>query len=231
MTHLLPGGGVPQVHGARSLVPLRFPHFATPRSVRHLATVVAGAYPLRYLPDAWSTGLPAPPGPCYWLVASGTPIGLRGGCLAVGLVRSTVCHYCLGGCSALVVCAWRSRLAWGVGAGAGSCVSPWAPPCPRDPRGACCGLSCPGLSSLRLLVRHSMRSVRSAGSVRLPFGSTPRVRCVFVRSCSSGVRPPPLSGSVWRAHYARFCCRALVGPFQAVGARPRFLPRSHAPPF
>ena len=52
----------------------------------------------------------------------------------MGLVRSTVCYYCLGGCSALVVCARRSRLAWGVGAGAGSCLSPGALPCPRVPR-------------------------------------------------------------------------------------------------
>ena len=48
MTHLLPGGGVRRVHRAWSPVPPRLPHFATPRSVRHLATVVAGAYPLRH---------------------------------------------------------------------------------------------------------------------------------------------------------------------------------------
>ena len=34
-----------------------------------------------------------------------------------------------------------------------------------------------------------------------------------------------------RTHYARFWCRAPVGPFQAVRAPPRFLPRSRAPPF
>ena len=200
MTHLLPGGGVPRVHGARSPVPPRLPPFATPRSVRHSATVVAGAYPLRRPPDWWSPGLPAPPGPCYWLVASGTPMGWRGGCLAVGLVRSTVCYYCFGGCSALVVCARRSRLAWGVGASAGSCVSPWAPPCSRVPRGACCGLSCRGVPSLRPPVRHSIRSVRSAGSVWLPSGSAPRVRWVWVRSCFRGVRAsPPLRVGVARA--------------------------------
>ena len=186
MTHFLPGGGVPRVRGARSPVPARLPHFATPRSVRHLANVVAGAYPLRRPPDAWSPGLPAPPGPCYWLVTIGTPMGWRGGCLAVGLVRSTVCYYCLGGCRTLVVCARRSRLAWGVGAG--SCVSPWAPPCPRVPREACRGLSRPGVSSLCLPVPHSTRSVRSAGSVQFPFGSAPRVRCVCARSCCRGVR-------------------------------------------
>ena len=200
MTHLLPGGGVPRVHGARSPVPPRLPHFATPRSVCHLATVVASAYPLRRPPDAWSPGPPAPPGPCYWLVASGTPMGWRRGWLAVGLVASTVCYYCLGGCSTLVVCARRSQLAQGVGAGAGSCVSPWAPPCPRVPRGGCRGSCRPGVPFLRLLVRHSTRSVRSAGSVRLPFGAAPRVRCVCLRSCSRGVRSSlPLRVGVARA--------------------------------
>ena len=120
----------------------------------------------------------------------------------MGLVPSTVCYYCLGGCSAQVVCARRSRLAEGVGAGAGSCFSPWAPPCPRVPRGACSELSRPGVPSLCLPVRHSMLSVRPAGSVQLPFGSAPRVRCVCVCSCSRGVRPPPFTGLVWRAHYA-----------------------------
>ena len=193
LTHLLPGGGVPRVHVARSLVPPRLFHLTTPRSVHHLAAVAAGAYPLHRPPNAWSSGLPAPPGPCYWLVASGTPMGWRGGCLAVRLVRSTVCYYCLAGCSALVLCARRSQLAWGVGADASSCVSPWAPQCPRVPRYACSGLSCRDVPSLRLPARNSIRSARPASLVPLPFGSAPRVRWVWVRSCSRGVRatPPP----------------------------------------
>ena len=81
-THLLPGGGVPRVHRARSPVLPRLPRFATPRSVHQFAAVATGAYPLRRPPNAWSPGAPAPPGPCYWLVASGTPLGSRGGCLA-----------------------------------------------------------------------------------------------------------------------------------------------------
>ena len=81
-THLLPGGGVPRVHRARSPVLPRRPRFATPRSVHQLAAVAAGTYPLRRPPNAWSPGAPAPPAPCYWLVASGTPLGWRGGCLA-----------------------------------------------------------------------------------------------------------------------------------------------------
>ena len=68
-----------------------------------------------------------------------------------------------------------------------------AAPFPRAPRGVCCGLSRPGVPSLRLPVRHSMWSVRSPGSVRLPLGSAPRVRWVWVRSCSRGphASPPP----------------------------------------
>ena len=74
-----------------------------------------------------------PPGLCYWLVAGGTPVGRRGGCLAVGLVRGAVHHYCLGGCSALVECARRSRrVPGGVRAGAGCFVFPSFPlPTPR----------------------------------------------------------------------------------------------------
>ena len=68
-------GGVPRVHRARSPVPPRLPRFANPRSVHQFAAVAAGAYPPRCPPNAWSPGAPAPPGPCYWLVASGTPLG------------------------------------------------------------------------------------------------------------------------------------------------------------
>ena len=74
-THLQPGGGVPRVHRARSPVLPRLSRFATPRSVHQFAAVAAGAYPLRRPPNAWMPEAPAPPGPCYWLVASGTPLG------------------------------------------------------------------------------------------------------------------------------------------------------------
>ena len=62
--------------------PSLLPHIATPRSVRRLATVVAGVYPLGRPSDAWLPGLPAPLGPWYWLVASHTPMGWHGGCVA-----------------------------------------------------------------------------------------------------------------------------------------------------
>ena len=181
MTHLLPGGRVPRVHGARSPVPPRLPLLATPRSVHQLATVAAGAYPARRPPNAWSPGVPAPPGPCYWLVASGTPWGWRRGCLAAGLVRGSARHYCLGGCSALFLYARRSRQVWGGGAGAGFRVFSVAPLPPRVPRAACGGSSCPGVPYPRTPVRHSMRCVRSAGLVRLPLWYSPRALCVCVR--------------------------------------------------
>ena len=191
MTHLLPGGGVPRVHRAQSPVPPWLLHFATARSVHRLAAVAAGVYPSRHQPDAWLPKAPAPPGPCYWLVASGTPMGWRGGCLALGLVRGAVRHYCLGGCSALVVCARRSRPVRRARAGALCRVLPVSPFPPRVSCAVCGGPSRPGVPYPRSLVRHSMRSVLSAGSVRLPFWYSPRVLCRCVRSRSRGVRAPP----------------------------------------
>ena len=193
MTHLLPGGGVPRVHGARSPVPPRLPLFATPRSVRHLATVAAGAYPLSRPPNAWSPGVPAPLGPCYRLVTSGTPLGWRGGCRAAGLVPGWVRHYCLGGCRALYVCAQCSRQVSGVGAGAEFCVIPVPPLPPRVFRAACCRSFRQGVPYPSPLVRHCMRSVHSAGLVRLPLWYSPRAFCLCVRSRSRGVRALPPS--------------------------------------
>ena len=167
--HLLPGGGGPRVHSARSPVPPRLPHFATPRSLHQFAAVAAGAYPLRRPPNVWSPGAPALPGRCYLLVASGTPLGWPGGCLAWKLGRGAVCHYCLGGCSAPSVCARRSRPVWGARACTWCCVSPVSPFPPGVSRAACGGPSCPGVPYPCSLVRHPTRSVRSASLVRLPF--------------------------------------------------------------
>ena len=144
----------------------------------------------------------------------------------------------------------------GAGASRGAPLLPWRPQCPGPVCAAlaaasgglgpvpgvvspfpphvscavCGGPSCLGVSYPRSLVRHSTRSVRSAGSVRLLFWYSPRVLCVYVRSRSRGVHapPPPLPGFVWRVHLARSRCWALVGPFQAVRAPPRVLPRSRA---
>ena len=177
--------------GALSLP--RPPLLATPRSVHHLAAVAAGAYPPHRPPNAWSPGVPAPLGPCYWLVASGTPLGWRGGCLAAGLVRGVVRNYCLGGCSALIVSARRSRQVRG---GWGRCRAfglPHLPlPAPRFPR--CVWRAVPSgcpLPSLAGTPFHAVYAFRGLGPI--PFWYSPRVLCVCVRSRSRGVRAPPPS--------------------------------------
>ena len=101
-----------------------------------------------------------------------------------------------GAVSRLCVRGARGRFG-GVRAGTWCCVSPSSPFPPRVFRAACGGPSCPGVPYPRSLVRHSMRSVRSARSVRLPFRWSPRVLFVRVRSRSRGVRSP--LGGVARA--------------------------------
>ena len=230
MTHLLPGGGVPQVHGAQSPVPPRLPHFATPRSVHRLAAVAAGAYPPCRPPNAWSPGAPAPPGPCYWHVTSRTPVGWRGGCLAVGLVRGAVRHYCLGGCSSLVVCARRSRAVRGLGPPPGVVSSPFPPSRPAFP--TLCVAGRPVRVSLTFAHWYAIPCSLSAPRARsgCPSGIS---RVCFVCVCALVLlwrpRPPPrLPWVVWRAHLARSRCWALVGPFHAVRAPPCVLPWSRA---
>ena len=209
-THLLPGGGVPRVHKARSPVP---PHCATPRSVHQFASVAAGAYPRRRPPNAWSPGVPALPGPCRWLVASGIPVGLRGGCLALGLVRGAVRHYCLGGCSALVMCARRSQPVRG---GWGRCRVLCLPRFPLPARRflRCVWWAIPSgcsLSSLAGTPFHAVCAFRGLGPLALlVFPACPL--CVCALALSRRPCPPPLPGSVWRAHLARSPCGALVGP-------------------
>ena len=190
MTHLLPGGGVPRVHGARSPVPPRFPLFATPRSVHHLAAVAAGAYPPRRPPNAWSPRVPALPGPCYWLVASGTPLGWHGGCLAAALVRGAVRYYCLGGCSALLVCARRSRpVQGGWGRCQVVCLLRFPLLAPRFPR--CVWRAVPSrcpVSSLAGTPFHAVCAFRGLGPVALlVFPACPLCVCALALSR----RPPP----------------------------------------
>ena len=161
-THLLPGGGVPRVHRARSPVPPRLPHFATPRSVHQFAAVAAGAYPLR---RPLMRGRPGR----RRCRARATGFSPWAGAESAGLGRGAVRHYCPGGCSAPSVCARRSRPVQRARAGTWSCVSPVSSSPPRVSRAACGRPSRPGVPYPRSLVRHSARSVRSASSVRLPF--------------------------------------------------------------
>ena len=200
-THLRPGGGVPRVHRARSPVPPRLPLFATPRSVCQFAVVAAGAYPPCRPPDVWSPGVPALPGPCYWLVASGTPVGWRGGCLALGLVRGAMRHYCLGRCSALVVCVRRSRPVWG---GWGRCqvlcLSLFPPARPAFP--ALCVAGPPVWVSLILARWYAIPCGLCVPRARsgCPSGF-PRVSfvCVCARALAASAPPPPPRVGVARA--------------------------------
>ena len=226
--HLLPGGGVPRVHRARSPVPPWLPLFATPQSVHQLAAVAAGAYPLRRPPNAWSPGAPALPGPCYRLVATGTFLGWRGGCLALGLGPGAVGNYCLGGCSALAVCARRSRPVREAQVGTWCRVSPTFPLPPHVSRAVCGGPSCPGVPSLAGTPFHAVCAFRELGPVAtLVFPACPWYGCAL--AIPRRPLPPPLPRLVWRPHLARSRHWALVGPFHAVPAPRRVLPRSRAP--
>ena len=136
----------------------------------------------------------------------------------MGLVRRAVRHYCLGGCSALVVCARRSRPVRGAPAGVWCCVFPVSPFPDRVSCAVCGGPSRPGVPYPPSLVRHSMRSVQYAGSVRLPFWFSPRVPCVCVRLCSRGVRAPPPPPLVGLAHAPRAV--PVLGAGRAVSCSP-----------
>ena len=197
--------------------------------MHHLAAVAAGAYLPCRPPNAWSPRVPAPPGPCYLLVASGTPFGWRGGCPAAGLVRGAVRHYCVGRCSALVVCARRSRpVRGGWGRCRVSCIPRFPLPAPRFPRCVWRAVlsRCP-LSSLAGTPFHVVCAFRGLSPV--PRFGVPRVS--FARACARALAasaPSPLSGFMWRAHSAQSWSWAPVGPFTAVPAPPRVLPRSCA---
>ena len=195
-THLLPGGGVPWVHRARSPFPPRLPNSATPWSVHQFAAVAAGTYPPRCPPNAWSPGVRALPGPCYSLVATGTPVGWRGGCLALGLVRGAMRHYCLGGCSALVVCARCSRPVWGSrGWCRELCFSRFPLPAPRFLR--CVWRAVPSGCPFSLLAGtpfHAVCALRGLGPVALlVFRMCPLWVCALALSR----HPRPLPSPGW----------------------------------
>ena len=227
-THLLPGGGVPRVHRARSPVPPRLPRFATPRSVHQFAAVAADAYPSRRPPNVWSPGAPALPGPCYWLVTR-EPLALARWLPGLGVGAW---------CSAPLL-PWRVQcpvsvcvaLPAGLG-GSGWCLVLCLPrfplPAPRVPR--CVWRSVPSgcpLCSLAGTPFHAVCAFRELGPVALPVVPACPLFCVCARAPAVSAPPPP-PWVVWRAHLARSRRSALVGPFHAVRARPRVLPRSLA---
>ena len=148
----------------------------------------------------------------------------------MGLVSGTVSHYCLGGCSALVVCARRSRpVRGGWGWCRVLCLLHFPLPAPRFTRCVWWAVpsGCP-LSSLAGTTFHAVCAFRGLGPVALLiFPACPlRVRALAL---SRRPRPSPLPGSASRTHLARSRGWAAVGRFHAVRAPPRVLPRSHAP--
>ena len=194
-THLLPGGGVPRVHRARSPVLPRLPRFATPRSVYQFAAVAAGAYPLRRPPNAWSPGEPAPPAPCYWLLASGNPSGLarRLPSLGVGAWRCAPLlpwrvQYPVCGCAAL------AAGSGGLGRYLVLRLSRFPLPAPRVPR--CVWRAVPSgcpLPSLAGTPFHAVCAFRALGQVALLVVPA----CPFRLCALAHPRrplPPPLGG-------------------------------------
>ena len=139
----------------------------------------------------------------------------------MGLVRGAVRHYCLGGCSALVVCARRSRpVRGGRGLCRVLCLPRFPLPAPRFLR--CVWRAVPSgrpLSSLSGTPFHAVCAcLRLCPVALLVFPACPL--CVCALGLSRRLRPPPPPPRVgW----------ARVGPFHAVRAPPRVLPRSRAP--
>ena len=153
-------------------------------------------------------------GPCYCFVASGIPIGWRRGCLAAGLVRSAVCHYCFNGCSALPVCAGCSQQGRGCGAAAGAPIPPNLLPTSLAPlavRVAGCPVRVPLSLAGWYAVPRGLCVPRARSSC--PSGSR-RMLVVCVRASSAAVCALSLLVSVTRALRAvrlQRACRALPG--------------------
>ena len=118
-------------------------------------------------------------------------MGWRGGCLALGLVRGPMRHYCLGKCSALVVCVQRSRPVRGGWSRCPVLCLPCFPlPAPRFLR--CVWRAVPSgcpLSSLAGTPFHAVCVFRGLGRVALlVFPACPLCVCALALSW----RPPPL---------------------------------------
>ena len=134
-THLLPGGGVPRVHRARSPVPPRLPRFATPRSVHQFAAVAAGAYPPRCPPNAWSARGADAAVPVLLSSRQWDPLGLarRLPSLEVGAWRSAPLLPWRVQCP-VRVCAALTAGSGGSGRYLVLCLSRFPHPAPRVPR-------------------------------------------------------------------------------------------------
>ena len=193
-THLLPGGGVPRVHRARSPVPPRLPRFATPRSVHQFAAVAAGAYPSRCPPNVWSPGAPAPPGPVLLACRQWDPLGLarRLPCLGVGAWRSAPILPWRVQCP-VRVCAALAAGSGGLGTVPGVVSLPFPPSRPACPALRVAGRPVRVSRTLarwyaipRGLCFPRARSGCFSGSPCVPFA------CVCARAPAASAPPPPL---------------------------------------
>ena len=211
-THLLPCGGVPRVHRARSPVPPRLRSFATPRSVHQFAAVAAGAYnrvappmpgrPGRRRRRARATGL-SPVGPSWADAEAALPRGWGvAQCATTALAGAVPCPCVRGAC----------RLFGGLGPVPGVVSLPFPPSRP----------ACPALRVAGRPVRVSLTLARWYAIPRgLCFlrarsgclSGSPRVlfACVCARAPAASPLPPPWV--VWGAHLARSWHWALVRPF------------------
>ena len=131
-------------------------------------------------------------------------------------------------CPGLVCVALAAGLA-GSGQCLVSCLPRFPLPTPRVLR--CVWRAAPSADPLPSLAGtpfHAVCAFQGFGPVALlVFSACPLYVCAL--ALPRRPRPPPLPWLVWRAHLARSRCWALVGPFHAVRAPPRVLPRSRAP--
>ena len=128
------------------------------------------------------------------------------------------------------VCAALAAGWGGLGRCRVSCLPRFLLPAPRFLR--CVWRAVPSgcpLSSLPGTPFHAVCAFSGLGPVALLI-SPPCPLRVCALALPRRPRPPaPLPWLVWRAHLARSQCWALVGPFHAVRAPPRVLPRFRAP--
>ena len=127
------------------------------------------------------------------------------------------------------VCAALAAGSGGLGPVPGFVSSPFPPSRPAFP--ALCVAGRPVRVSLILARWYAIPCVLCVPRARYSCPSgIPRVSFACACACAptASAPPPPLPGSVWRAHLARSRCWAPVGPFHAVRAPSRVLPRSRA---
>ena len=226
--HLLPGGGVPRVHRARSPFPPWLSVSPPPgqcinwqpwlRALTHRVAPLMRGRPGRRRCRARATGL-SPVGPPWAGAEAALPRGWGVAQCASTALAVAVPGPCVRGA--------RSRFG-GLGPVPGVVSLSFPPSRPACPALRVAG--CPVRVSLTLARWYAIarglcvpqaRSSCPSGSPRVPFA------CVCARAPAASAPAPPWV--VRRAHLTRSRHWALVGPFHVVHAPPRVLPRSLAP--